>query len=132
VLTRSIEADVFTFRGPHDAMLIDGSIGEGSQFHTTFGYYAHGVGEETATLPEGWRERLIQVVTPATAGTVGLCLDPMDLAAAKLAAGRETDLEFVGAMLESRIVPGDALSTHLIGLPEPHRSLAIDRLKRLR
>jgi alcohol dehydrogenase YqhD (iron-dependent ADH family) len=33
----SIEADVFTFRSPDDADLIDGSIGEGSPFHQTFG-----------------------------------------------------------------------------------------------
>ncbi len=56
----------------------------------------------------------------------------MDLAAAKLAAGRETDLEFVGAMLAFRLVSRDDLSTHLIGLSEPYRALALDRLKRLR
>jgi len=33
----SIEADVFTFRNPEDADLIDGSIGEGSPFHQTSG-----------------------------------------------------------------------------------------------
>ena len=52
----SIEADVFSLRSPEDSDLIDGSIGEGSPFHQTFGYYAHGVGAETAVLPEGWRE----------------------------------------------------------------------------
>lgn len=57
----SIEADVFTFRNPADADLIDGSIGEGSPFHQTFGYYAHGVAEETAILPAGWKDRLITV-----------------------------------------------------------------------
>src|SRR6202020_1566395 len=57
----SIEADVFTFRNPADADLIDGSIGEGSPFHQTFGYYAHGVAEETAILPAGWKDRLIKL-----------------------------------------------------------------------
>ncbi len=38
----SIEADVFTFRNADDAELIEGSIGEGSPFHQTFGYCAHG------------------------------------------------------------------------------------------
>src|SRR5207249_11626634 len=33
----SMEADVFTLRNPADADLIDGSIGEGSPFHQTFG-----------------------------------------------------------------------------------------------
>ena len=36
-LLASIEADVFTFRNPADADLIEGSIGEGSPFHQTFG-----------------------------------------------------------------------------------------------
>lgn len=49
----SIEADLFSLRSPHHADLIDGSIGEGSPFHQTFGYYAHGVAEETAVLPAG-------------------------------------------------------------------------------
>jgi hypothetical protein len=47
----SMEADVFTLRSAEDADLIDGSIGEGSPFHQTFGYYAHGVSVETAILP---------------------------------------------------------------------------------
>ena len=34
----SIEADVFTFRDPSDSNLIDGSIGERSLFHQSFGY----------------------------------------------------------------------------------------------
>ena len=38
------------------ADLIDGSIGEASMFHETFGYYAQGVVERTAVLPDGWRE----------------------------------------------------------------------------
>src|SRR5881296_4492829 len=64
----SIEADVFTLRNPADADLIDGSIGEGSPFHQTFGYYAHGVAAETAVLPAGWQERLVPVRNPNTGG----------------------------------------------------------------
>jgi hypothetical protein len=44
-LVVSIEADLFSLRGAEDADLIDGTIGELSPFHRTFGYYAHGVGE---------------------------------------------------------------------------------------
>src|SRR5262252_7061421 len=60
-LRGSIEADVFTLRDSTDADLIDGSIGEGSPFHQTFGYYAHGVGKETAVLPNDWQSRLIRL-----------------------------------------------------------------------
>ena len=51
--TRSIEVDIAVADDPEGLLadLVDGSIGEGSLFHETFGYYAQGVVEETATLP---------------------------------------------------------------------------------
>ena len=61
-LLRSMEADVFPRNPPGRADLIDGAIGEGSRFHEQFRYYAQGVGESTATLPAGWRERLRALV----------------------------------------------------------------------
>jgi hypothetical protein len=70
----SIEADVFSLRDPADSDLIDGSIGEGSPFHQTFGYYAHGVGAETAVLPAGWRDLLVPVRNANTGGGSGLCV----------------------------------------------------------
>jgi hypothetical protein len=48
-----MEADYFPVDHPERADLIDGSIGELSPFHGTFGYYAHGVGPETALRPSG-------------------------------------------------------------------------------
>lgn len=76
----SIEADLFSLRGAEDADLIDGSIGEGSPFHQTFGYYAHGVSQETAVLPLGWKDRLVPIQNENTGGGVGLCLEVHDLA----------------------------------------------------
>jgi len=103
-LCRSMEADAFPLAAPEKADLIDGTIGELSPFHETYGYYAHGIGPESAVLPEGWRERLVRVSTPATQGVTGLCLAPEDLAASKLVAGREKDLDFVTALLRHRLV----------------------------
>jgi hypothetical protein len=40
-------------------------------FHETFGYYAHGVGEETAILPASWRERLVPLRNENTRGATG-------------------------------------------------------------
>lgn len=94
-LLRSMEADLFTFRDPKDADLIDGSIGEGSPFHETFGYYAQGVRLDTAVLPEGWRERLVEIKNENTRFISGLCLEIHDLAVSKIATGREKDAEFV-------------------------------------
>ena len=48
VFTVSMEADIYPLLTPELADKIDGAIGEGSQFHETYGYYAQGVGPETA------------------------------------------------------------------------------------
>jgi hypothetical protein len=60
-LRMSAEADMYPLNAPEKADRIEGVLGEGSQFHTTFGYYAQAVGPETAVLPEGWRDRLRRV-----------------------------------------------------------------------
>lgn len=109
----SIEADLFSLRTPHDADLIDGSIGEASPFHQTFGYYAHGVGEETAILPGGWKDRLIPFNTPSTGGATGLCLEVHDLAISKLVAGREKDLLFIRALLHHHLADPSILRQRL-------------------
>lgn len=69
---RSVEVDIVPLHDPagEQADLVDGSIGEASMFHQSFGYYAQGVPETTAVLPEGWRERLVRYETPATNGVV--------------------------------------------------------------
>ena len=57
--TMSMEADV-AFRSDVDARkadAVDGAIGELSQFHETYGYYAQGVEISTAVLPAGWEDR---------------------------------------------------------------------------
>lgn len=108
-LLRSTEVDCYPLDDPAKADLIDGSIGELSPFHETFGYYAHGIGPETATLPAGWRGRTVRLENENTGGAVGLCLSPQDLAMSKLLAGREKDLEFVHQMLRARIVTEAAL-----------------------
>ncbi len=43
----SMEADVYPRNDPRKADEIEGSMGEGSLFQSTYGYYAHGVGPET-------------------------------------------------------------------------------------
>jgi hypothetical protein len=93
-LLASMEADVYPKNKPELAELVDGSIGEGSFFHERFGYYAQGVGPQTATLPDGWEGRLISVNNPSTAGVEGLCLEVHDLGISKYVAGRDKDLEF--------------------------------------
>jgi hypothetical protein len=129
----SIEADVFTFRDPSDADLIEGSIGEGSPFHRTFGYYAHGVAVDTAVLPADWRERLVPVRNNNTAGGTGLCLEIHDRAVSKLVAGREKDLEFVAGLFRHNLARVEAVRERLAATPVDgtRRQLCLERLKRL-
>jgi hypothetical protein len=58
-MLHSLEADIYPLHEPDAADLIDGALGDGSQFHLAYGYYAHGVGPETAKAPSGWEERLV-------------------------------------------------------------------------
>ncbi len=113
----SVEADVFPMERPEDSILIDGAIGERSIFHETFGYYAHGIDETTAVLPEGWKKRLVPLCNENTRGVTGWCLEVHDLAVSKLAAGREKDLYFVRAMIRKALVKAALISKRLQQTP---------------
>ena len=130
----SMEADVFPRDRPQDSILIDGAIGERSLFHETFGYYAHGVDDTTATLPEGWRERLVPICNENTRGATGWCLEVHDLAVSKLIAGREKDVAFLAALFRHRLASAEIVRERLerTALPsEPIRCAAFARLQRL-
>ena len=127
-LTISAEADTYPLDAPEKADLIDGSIGEKSPFHETFGYYAHGVGPETAVLPANWQTRLVPVQNENTRGVIGLCLSAVDLAISKLAAGREKDLAFVTMLLVHRLVHAAELRARAALLPPEHVPRAVAAL----
>jgi hypothetical protein len=130
-LTVSVEANVYPKNRPELADLIDGSIGELSPFHTTFGYYAQGVAPETASLPTGWQSRLVPVRSANTHGATGWCLEVHDLVLSKYIAGREKDLEFVKAAAMHGLVQRDELLKRLPTIPvdEAVRHLAEQRIK---
>ena len=75
-----------------------------SFFHDHFGYYAQGVGPQTARLPRGWQTRLVRLQSEATNGRVGYCLDPVDLFVSKACAQREKDKVFNRALLTHGVV----------------------------
>lgn len=116
-LLQSMEADIYPLRRPDLADLIDGAIGELSPFEERFGYYAQGVGPETAILPAGWEDRVVKIQNEATDLRIGYCLEPHDLAASKLAAGREKDWPFVETMLQHKIVDDSTLQERIEMLP---------------
>lgn len=110
----SNEADLFPRHYPERADLIDGAIGELSPFHQTFGYYAHGVGEESPRLSVGWETRLV----PIPVGEArGLCLEIHDLVLSKYAAGREKDRDYVRAAIRHGLVDCAILLDRLTVMP---------------
>ena len=115
----SVEADVGPRNPPERGELIVGSIGELSPVHETFGYFAQGVGPETAVLPDGWEERLIRVESRATRGAVGLCLEVHDLVISKYVAEREKDIRFVSAVIGHGLVDRAVLLDRLGSTPVP-------------
>jgi hypothetical protein len=126
-MLRSMEADIYPRCAPEKADEIDGSLGDGSRFHRTYGYYAHGVGPETAKAPAGWETRLIAVEiaarVPSRQRVVALCLEPHDLVLAKCVAGRERDWEFAREALAHHLVDTRVLLGRIDDLPvdEEHR-----------
>lgn len=138
VLGASMEADIVALDAPELTDLIEGSLGELSMFHETFGYYAQAVGLETAVLPDGWEKRLIAIKSQLSTA-VGLALDPADLAVAKLVAGREKDGPFVTALFKHKFADPTIVQARIQTVPATR--LAVyglttrvleERLKRIR
>ena len=113
-LLTSMETDVYPRNKPALADKVDGAIGEGSPFHEKFGYYAQGVGPETAVLPPGWQDRLVSIRNENTKGVTGLCLEVHDLAISKLVAGRPKDLEFVQELVRNKMVQQETFIERLV------------------
>lgn len=131
-LTFSMEADVYPRNRPERWNLIDGCIGEESPFHQTYHYYAQGVGEETAVLPEGWRDRLIPISNANTRYITGWCLEIHDLAISKWVAGREKDIEFNQILAKHRMIDRATTLERLArtALGEAQRALVAGRIER--
>lgn len=114
---------MYPLRDPGAADLIDGALGDGSQFHLAFGYYAHGVGPETAKAPAGWQERLVMRSVPPRPGSTGAvvawCLEIQDLVLSKCVAGRPRDWDYAKAALNAGIVDDRVLLGRVSDLPVP-------------
>lgn len=119
----SMEVDVYPLNDPAKAEEIDGSLGDGSPFQGMNGYYAHGVGPETAKPPKGWEDRLVRADIPPRPGqkgrAVALCLEVHDLVLAKCVAGRDRDWKFAKHAIAAEIVTAAELFRRLPDLPRP-------------
>jgi hypothetical protein len=110
------EQDELCFDAPAQELAdyIDGKVGEGTYFQDSFEVYAQGVEESTAVLPDGWRDRLIEVHgRDAGIGSVVLCLDPHDLCVAKLARLEDKDRRYVSALVDAGDIRTETLRVRL-------------------
>lgn len=131
ILRKSIEGDIYPRDNPLMAIEIDGTLGEGSAFHQEFGYYAHGVGPDTAIVPEGWEDRLVEFKVGDSLETIGLCLEIHDLAFSKLVAGRPKDFDFVAGLLTHRLINRGTLQRLLAKESRPEVKTAAETNWRL-
>ncbi len=132
-LLTSMETDVYPRNKPALADKVDGAIGEGSPFHEEFGYYAQGVGPETAVLPSDWQDRLVSIRNENTKGVTGLCVEVHDLAISKLIAGRPKDLEFVQELVRNKMLQQEIIMERLVAteLTEEERNRIRTRIDAL-
>jgi hypothetical protein len=111
--------------------IIDANLGALSRFHTTHGFYVHGVSLEVAVLLEGWKRRAIEVRNANTNGSTGWCVEAHDLAASKLVAWRDKDRDFVRTLLAEDLVNARRLSLRIGQLP-PHERVPDEHRARMR
>lgn len=124
-LLQSMEADLYPLANPADVDKVDGALGDGSPFHVAYGYYAHGVGPETAKAPTGWENRLVRREVRPRPGsdrlTVAWCLEAHDLVLSKCVAGRERDWDYAREAIAAGLVQGHILLELVNDLPLPDR-----------
>jgi len=93
------------------------NIGQLSAFDDTHGYYVDGVGPHTAVLPVDWKERRKLNAPRAANGVVAVVPHPEDIALSKLCAGRDKDLDWIGAAHASGLIDLNSVSARVTTLP---------------
>jgi len=134
-LLMSAEVDVMPVAGDEREIerlsdFLHGSLGQDSFFQESNGFHVDGISIETAVLPNGWVHRLIPEVDPAS-GATGWCLDPHDLAVAKLIAGRPKDVDFVQLLIEARLVDPAVVDDAIASINDDRSTAASARLARM-
>lgn len=130
VATASMEADIAFLNDADRAKAdeVEGGIGEFSSFHEEFGYYAEGIHIDTVILPTGWEERLIRPDLVGAEPSRAAFLEPHDLVASKLAAGRPKDLDFASALVGADLIDLDVLLERIYAMPATVDQSVIDRM----
>lgn len=120
-LLLSMELDLYPRNAPEKAIEIDANLGDGSQFHGQYDYYAHGVGPETAVGPVGWQDRMVPVKIPPRVASdrepVAYCMEIHDLILAKCVAGRDRDWRYAREAVGTNLARIEVLQERADDLP---------------
>lgn len=121
----SIDVDCYTPDDPDRIFELAGSLGAGSPFERTHGYYLDPVSPQLPTLPTGWEHRLVRV--PLAGGLAVRFLDPNDAAVSKYARGEPRDREWIRAglaagLLSAPIIASRFRDTGFLDLQEEQRA----------
>lgn len=129
----SQEVDLYPRNHPQALALIVDALGRRSRFARENGFFVDCVTPDLAAFPDGWTERLTAFRTRRTEGVTGWCVELHDVAASKLAAGREKDLNYVRALLEASLVKSLILENRIATLPvnQNHRAATVALVNRL-
>jgi hypothetical protein len=114
----SLECDVLFAEGDPAIAIVREQLGEDTPFHKREGVYVDAVPPGIPLLVEGWRDRLREL---RVGDVVARCLEPHDLAVAKLAAGRLKDYELIAALIDRGIVRAETVEERIATFIEPRQ-----------
>lgn len=104
IALQSIECDfLIVGQGPDARTRVNDELGIESEFQKSHGYYADAIGLASVVLPDGWRDRLVELCDENDQ-VIAFCADIHDIAVSKLIAGRDKDHEFLHDVLERKLV----------------------------
>jgi len=119
--TMSVEADIApeVDIGEHLTTLLWLEAGQDSPWANERDYFIDAVSADTAYLPPRWRERAVELRPQARPELAGICPDPLDLCASKLARNDVKDREFVSALVDDGIISPRALRARFDEIDDP-------------
>jgi hypothetical protein len=130
-LETSFDADLL-IEGADEQLagVLEEAIGKESLFDAKEGYHADTLRPAVAeTFPRDWEERLVALPGCETVR----CLDPHDLAAVKLQAGRPKDLELCATLMAMGRLKADSIRERLgeTRMSDRGRALTAERLNKV-
>ena len=128
----SNEADIICKIDPDKSDIVEGAIGEYSDFHETYGYYAQGVGFETAILPDNWKVRCIAIENENTDGCIAYCVELHDTCIGKYVAGRQKDYQYIIECINHNLVKKETLleRLHMTNINSEQRKIIEEKINR--